>query len=212
MSGFELNKIAAAVLLAGIIAILVSFVADALYQPELEPKKRGYEIAGADAFVAGSGSSTTKQKADKPVDILQFMANADAQAGAKLTKKCMACHSFDQGGGHKVGPNLYGVLGRDIASASGYAYSDALKAIGGKWDYQKLSEFLHKPKKFAKGTKMVFAGIKKPQQRADLIMYLRSLGSGSIPIPAYVPPAENAGDGADDNTSNDADNTATATP
>jgi cytochrome c len=169
MSGLELNKIAAAVLLAGIIAMVSGFTTSILYKPE-EPEKRGYSIEVAEVTAPGAAPVV-----EAPVEIAEFMAAADVTAGQAFSKKCTACHSFDKGGPNKVGPALYGVIGRQVASLGGYAYSDALKGKGGAWSNQRMSEFLTKPKKWAKGTKMVYAGIKKPTDRANLIAYLNSL-------------------------------------
>ncbi len=166
----EMNKIAASILLAGIIAMVAGFVTNILYHPETELDKRGYSIEVVEASPDGAPVVEAA-----PIAIAEFMGTADVAAGQTFSKKCTACHSFDAGGAHKVGPALHGVAGRALASAAGYAYSDALKAHGGAWTDQNLSEFLTKPKKFAKGTKMVYAGIKKPQQRANLIAYLKSL-------------------------------------
>lgn len=188
MSGFELNKLAAAVLMAGIIAMITGHVTGVLYHPEEEPETRGYQIAGAEE--AGDGGVAVEKKDEGPVNILAFMAAADIAKGEALTKKCAACHGFDKGGAHKVGPNLYGILGKDIASAAGYAYSDALAALPGSWGFQEMSEFLTKPKDYAPGTKMAFIGLKKPEDRANMIAYLRSLSGSPLPIPAYTPPAE----------------------
>jgi len=179
MSGLELNKICAAVLLAGIIAMVAGFVAEGLYQPETELETRGYSIDVPEVAVAGGVAVEAA-----PVDILQFLGAADLEAGKKFSKKCTACHSFDKGGANKVGPALWATVGRDIASSDGYAYSDALLAKEGKWGFQQLSEFLTKPKKWAKGTKMVYAGIKKPEHRANLIAYLNSLSASPLPVPA----------------------------
>ena len=166
----ELNKIAAALLLAGIIAMVAGFVTDRLYHPQTELEKRGYSIEVAEVSPTGAPVAEAA-----PVEIAEFMAAADIEAGKIFSKKCTACHSFEKGGPNKVGPALYGVSGRPLASLGSYAYSDALKTKGGAWDDQNLSEFLKKPKKWAKGTKMVYAGIKKPEQRANLIAYLNTL-------------------------------------
>ncbi|MDG1288067.1 MAG: cytochrome c family protein [Rickettsiales bacterium] len=166
----EMNKIAASILLAGIIAMVAGFVTDLMYHPVTDLEKRGYSIEVVETAGAGTVAADAA-----PVDIHPFLAAADLEAGKVFSKKCTACHSFDAGGAHKVGPALYGVFNRDIASSAGYAYSDALQAVPGKWTAQNVSEFLTKPKKFAKGTKMVYAGIKKPEQRANLIAYLQSL-------------------------------------
>ena len=180
-AGFEFNKLSAAVLVAGIIAMSTGYVTNALYKPELEVEKRGFEIEVAEE--AGNGMDVAAGNTG-PVNIAEYMAAGDAAKGEKLTKKCTACHSFDKGGKNKIGPNLYGILGRDVASVADFAYSDALKGLGGKWGYQELSEFIKKPKKYAPGTKMVFAGLKKPEDRANLIAYLRSLSDSPLPLPA----------------------------
>lgn len=166
----EMNKIAASILLAGIIAMVAGFVTNILYHPQTELEKRGYSIEVVEADPSGAPVEEAA-----PVQIAEFMAAADVEAGKVFSKKCTACHSFEAGGPHKVGPALHGISGRALAAASGYAYSDALKAKGGAWTDQNLSEFLKKPKKWAKGTKMVYAGIKKPEQRANLIAYLKTL-------------------------------------
>lgn len=174
MNGFELNKLAGAVLLAGIIALVVGFVTDGLYKPVREIEKRGYEIAGAvsEAVVADAEAAEPA----KPVDISTFMAAADAKAGEVLSKKCAICHDFTKGGANKIGPALYGIAGADIGKhAPGFAYSPAMAAHGGHWDDQTLSEFLTAPAKYIKGTKMAFVGLAKPEDRANMIAYLKSM-------------------------------------
>lgn len=168
MKDLELNKIAAAILVAGLIALGSGKIADALYHPK-EAEKRGFEIEVVEATGAGEAEE------EVVIDIPALMANADAEKGLSLTKKCVACHSFDKGGPNKVGPHLYGVYGKDIASVGDYAYSDALKALPGNWDEEKLFGFLESPKKYAPGNKMGFAGLRKPEDRANLVAYLKQL-------------------------------------
>jgi cytochrome c len=177
-SGLELNKIAAAILLAGIIAMVSGLVAEALYEgsiseAEHKEEKRGYTIAGAEAPSDVPAQTATEEK---PVDIAPFMAKADAKAGEALVKKCTSCHTFEQGGKHGVGPNQWGLVGSHFAHAEGYAYSQALLAMKDKkWGFQELSDFLANPRKYIPGNKMSFAGIKNPQDRANLIAYLNTL-------------------------------------
>ncbi|MGI9435724.1 MAG: c-type cytochrome, partial [Geminicoccaceae bacterium] len=114
--------------------------------------------------------------------LVAMIASADLAKGEKVSKKCKACHVFDEGGKHKLGPALWGIVGRDIASYDGFNYSGALNGLEGDWTFDKLDQFLAAPKKFLPGTKMVFAGVKKEQDRADLILYLRSLAAEPAPL------------------------------
>ncbi len=177
-SSFEINKIAGAILLAGIIAMVSGLVAEGLYtgsisEHEDKEAKRGYTIAGAENPSDVPSEATTEEK---PVDIGPLMAKADAKAGEAVVKKCTSCHTFDKGGKNGVGPNQWGLVGSHIAHKDDYTYSDAVKAMHGKtWDAQSLSDFLANPKKYIPGNKMSFAGIKNPQDRANLIAYLSTL-------------------------------------
>jgi cytochrome c2 len=126
----------------------------------------------AGAAPAGAGSG-----------VVALLAHADAAAGEKDAKKCAACHNFKEGGPAKIGPPLWGVVGRDIASVEDFSYSAALAGKEGAWDYQNLDAFLTEPRGWVPGTKMAFAGIKKPEERADVILYLRSLSDEPAPLP-----------------------------
>ena len=112
------------------------------------------------------------------------VAAADAGSGKSVAKKCTTCHTLNDGGANKIGPNLWGVVERAVASHAGYSFSSALQGKSDEaWSYENLNAFLLKPKKWAPGTKMGFAGIKKPQDRADLILYLRSLSGDPAALP-----------------------------
>lgn len=176
MSGFELNKIAGSILLASLIAMVAGTVVNILYKPNLHPKQRGYEVAVTEAAPTGEAAAL-----EVPLDIPALMKNANADLGANTIKKCGACHSIDKDGPNKVGPHLWDVINRAKGTAEGYNYSAALLAKGGKWDYEELFHFLHKPSKFLPGTKMSFAGIPKPEDVANVIEYLRLHVSDSPP-------------------------------
>ena len=169
MSGFELNKIAGAVLLAALIAVVVVNVVDILYKPNLLAKPRGYEVA----VVTDGPETAVAAVPEEKVDIAALMKTASAANGENIAKKCLACHSFEKGGPNKIGPNLWNIVGNDKISHPDYKYSDAMKAKGGKWDDESLYHFLNKPSKFIPGTKMSFAGISKPQEIADMIAFLK---------------------------------------
>jgi len=176
MGGMEFNKIFAAILVAGIIAMFAGFVADQLTSPHYL-EKDAYPIEGVE--VAGSGPKV--EKLAEPV--LAMLATADVARGQKLSKACAACHSFTSGGANGVGPNLYNIVGAAKQAKSGYSYSGVLNANGGNaWTYAELNKFLWKPKKYAPGTKMNYVGIKKPTDRAAMIAWLNSLGSNQ-PMP-----------------------------
>ncbi len=162
----EFNKIFAAVLSAGIIAMLCWFVAHQAYHSE-PLEKNAYEIAVTeDAGAAGAPAAAT---GPEPIDV----DKADLALGEKISKVCASCHDFSQGGPNRVGPNLYGIVGNIHAHKDDYAYSDGMKAHKGeKWDYDALNKFLWSPKKAIEGTKMTFAGLKKPEERAAVIKWL----------------------------------------
>jgi cytochrome c len=130
--------------------------------------------------------------AGEEADFDTLLASADAAAGEKVFKKCKSCHSIEKGGPNKVGPHLWGVVDRPKASAEGFAYSDALSGLGGEWTYEDLNKFLTSPKAYAPGTKMTYAGLKKAEDRAAVVAYLRENGDNPPPLPTPEPKAEPA--------------------
>lgn len=179
----QFNTIAGWALFGGIVALGLSSLSGHYFQADKNrpPEKMGYAIEGVEA--EGEGGAAT------PLPVL--LAAADPAKGKALFAKCMACHTDTQGGANGIGPNLYGVLGEGIAAGrGGYAFSDALKSHGGNWTFENMDAWLTSPKKFANGTKMSFAGLSKAEDRANLIVYLNSLGS-NLPLPAAdAAPAE----------------------
>jgi len=182
MSSFELNKFAAAILLAGIIAMVSSFLAEALVKPKLL-EKPAYVVAGVEASPSAAGASAAPAEA-KLEPIGPLLAKADAAEGANVAKQCAACHTFDKGGPNRIGPNLYGVIGSHPAEVDGFQFSKALEGMKDKvWSYEELNAWLANPKAYAPGTKMTFAGLRKPEQRADVIAFLRSKSDSPPPLP-----------------------------
>lgn len=167
----EFNKIASAVLIAGLTMMAVGKVADAAYRPETEVKNPGFAIEVAQAEGGAEGGAA----AGATLDVAAVLSKGDAAAGEKTFKKCAACHTADKGGPNRVGPNLWGIVGASKAHAAGFAYSDAMKAKGGTWTGEDLAHFLNNPKAFVPSTKMSFAGLKKEQDLADVIAYLKTL-------------------------------------
>ena len=121
--------------------------------------------------------------ATAPVDLGTLLARADANAGKAKMQLCASCHDFGEGGPNRIGPGLWGVVGRPVASHAGFAYSPAMKAHGGSWTYDELFEFLASPARAMPGTKMSFAGLRRPEDRAAVIKYLATLGGGAPPLP-----------------------------
>jgi len=173
------TTIAGWVLFAGIIALGGSIVSSEVFHDE-RPKTMGYPIEGV--AVESDGAV-----AEQPIEV--YLASADPTKGEQVFKKCAACHNADKGGANALGPNLWGVLGEPIGKgAGGFAFSDALSGKGGNWDWDNLSTWLANPKKFAPGTKMTFAGLGNPEDRANLIAFLNAHSDAPLPLPAA--PAE----------------------
>ena len=184
MASLEMNKIAAGVLCAGLVAMAAGKIADVLVDPK-PLEKNAYIVTVEDGSAAAVAAAPSGPK-NEPV--LALIASADPVAGQKVFKKCAACHSVDSGGKNKVGPNLYQILNGKLGIKEGFNYSSALKAFEGAeaWDYSALNGFLKKPKEYMPGTKMGFAGLKKVSDRAAVIAYLRTLSDS----PAEFPTAE----------------------
>ncbi|MFC4272092.1 c-type cytochrome [Sneathiella chungangensis] len=178
MNTFEFNKIAGAVLAGVLIIMVINEVATLAVHPTY-PEEPAYAIDTGE--VASSEVASNDKVVGPSLGVL--LASADAAKGEKVFKKCGACHTAEEGGANKIGPNLYGVLNRDKGAVGDFSYSDALHEKGGAWGYEDLDVFLAKPSTYIKGTKMSFAGIKKPEDRADLIAYLRTLGKSDVPLP-----------------------------
>jgi len=178
------NTIAGWVLGAGIVALGASLVTGEVFHSE-RPEKMGYPIEGV--VEEGAGGAEAEQP------IAAFLAAADPAKGEQVFKKCAACHTATQGGASGLGPNLYATMGKPLAHVAGFAYSDALKSKGGTWDWEAMSQWLKSPRNFAPGTKMTFAGLSKPEDRANLLVWLNAQGS-NLPLP---PPPAAAGNPAE---------------
>lgn len=179
MSDFEFNKIFAAFLIAGIVAYLSAFVGDKLVHPHNLDEDAVPVDGGA---VASAGPA--KKKGPEP--ILHLIATADVAKGEKLSKACAACHSFDNGGPQKVGPNLWNIVNAKKAHIDGFAYSAALAEKTDNWNYLSLNKFIYKPKNYINGTKMNYIGLKKPNDRAAIIAWLRTLSDSPATLPSQA--------------------------
>lgn len=183
------NTIAGWTLGAGIVALGLASISGHYFRAgkHHRPEKMGYEIAGV--VQEGEGGAAA-------VPFEEFLAKADLAKGEAAFKKCAACHTVNQGGANGIGPNLYGVMGESVGSGrGGYAFSDGLKGKGGKWDWASMNAWLTSPSAYAAGTKMSFAGISDPQERANVIAYVNSQGS-NLPLPKVPEKKEGAGPAA----------------
>lgn len=149
------------------LVVLVIFSTNILYQTK-KVIVRGYEIK-----LSPDGKPIIK--VEKEIPLSELMELADIDRGKKVFKKCASCHNVKKGDGHKVGPNLYKIVGRLQGKAKGFQYSDAMSAMNARWSREAINGFIKKPNEYLVGTKMAFAGLKKPQQRADVIKYLETL-------------------------------------
>lgn len=177
MSNLEVTKIAMAVCIAGIVAIGSGMLASALVSPTPLEKN---------VFVVDLGEDAETEVVEvveevQPIGVL--LASADAGSGERLSRACAACHSFDKGGANRVGPNLWSIVDRPLAAVDGFNYSSALGDKGGAWTYEALDGFLAAPREWAPGTSMSYAGMRSPEDRANLIMWLRDKSDSPAPLP-----------------------------
>lgn len=179
---FEFNKMAGAVLGTALMVFGLSGLSGLVYQTTI-PEKPGFLIEVADT---GTGNGEAGGAEAPPAETLgALLAKADITKGQAVAKNCASCHDFTKGGPNKQGPELWGIVGRNHASAEGFTYSDAMAALKAEpWTYERLDAFIKSPKTAVEGTKMTFGGIKKDQDRANLLAYLASLSDAPVPFPA----------------------------
>ena len=180
MDSFEINKIIASILLVALLIIGISKVSNVIFKvKKLESSAYKVEIPDNEAE---ESSRVKNSQVEEKVDISALMALGDIAHGEKIFKKCSACHSIEAGGGNKIGPALYNVVGRKIAAVQDYKYSKALVDYKKNWSFEELNGFLIKPQKWIKGTKMAYAGLRKEKDRASVILYLNKYSDSPIPV------------------------------
>ena len=179
MDSFEINKIIAAVLLIALLVIGIGKISDIAFHVD-KPEKSAYQV---DIQESSQISSAIAEKIEEKVDISALLALGDVSHGEKVFKKCSACHLVNKGGENKIGPALYGVIGRKVASKQDYKYSKAMAAYDKDWTFEEMNGYLKKPQSYIKGTKMAFAGLRKEKDRASVILYLNQNSDNPIPLP-----------------------------
>ena len=175
-----MNKIIVSIVFAIILVLGINKVTDVIFYVE-KPEKSAYQVASV-TTVASTTSAETGSTNSEEGNIMALFASASAAEGAKVFKKCAACHSIKEGGANKIGPALWGVLGRAAGSVPGYKYSKAMAAHGKNWSFEEMNGFLIKPKDWIKGTKMSFAGLKNAKDRAAVILYMNENTNSPLPL------------------------------
>jgi len=175
-----MNKIIISIVLTVVLVWGINKIADVIFYVE-KPEKSAYQVDSTVA-VAGTTSVETSSDNSESGNIIALFASTSASEGKKIFKKCAACHSISQGGGNKIGPALWGILGREAGSSSDYKYSKAMVAYSKQWSFEEMDGFLTKPKDWIKGTKMSFAGIKDPKERAAVILYMNENTDNPLPL------------------------------
>tara|TARA_B100000686_G_scaffold249129_1_gene259083 strand:+ start:233 stop:751 length:519 start_codon:yes stop_codon:yes gene_type:complete len=171
-----MNKIVVSVVLAIVLVLGINKIADSIFYVE-KPEKSAYQVESVTAATSSASSESSEDSS-----IVALFASASAADGAKVFKKCAACHSISKGGGNKIGPALWGVIGRKAGSISDYKYSKALAVHGKIWSFEEMNGFLIKPKEWVKGTKMAFAGLKNAKERAAVILYMNENSDNPLPL------------------------------
>ena len=172
-----MNKIIVSIVFAIILVVGINKVTDVIFYVE-KPEKSAYQVASVTTIASTASADTSSETGN----IMAIFASTNAAEGAKVFKKCAACHSIAEGGKNKIGPALWGVLGRQAGSLPDYKYSKAMAAHGKKWSFEEMNGFLIKPKDWIKGTKMSFAGLKKPKERAAVILYMNENTNSPLPL------------------------------
>lgn len=181
MGGMEFNKIFAAILVAGIVASFSGFLAREFMRPQAL-QEDAYPIEGVEGPIAGAEAVP-----DMPEPILAMIAGIDPAAGERLFRACAACHTANKGGPDGIGPNLWNVMNRGIAGKSGYSYSNVFNEHEGQdWSYLMMNKYMWNPKKTMEGTKMNYIGLRKPEDRAAIIAWMRTLSDSPVPLPSLA--------------------------
>ncbi len=174
-----MNKIIVSILFAIFLVLGINKITDVIFYVE-KPENSAYQVANVDT--SNTTVSTTDSKSISDGNIMALFASTSADDGAKVFKKCAACHSVNKGGANKIGPALWGVIGRKAGSISDYKYSKAMAAHGKNWSFEEMNGFLIKPKDWITGTKMSFAGLKNAKERAAVILYMNENSDNPLPI------------------------------
>ena len=174
-----MNKIIVSIVFAIILVLGINKVTDVIFYVE-KPEKSAYQITTV--TTVASTSAETSSVSSESGNIMALFASTSAAEGAKVFKKCAACHSINEGGGNKIGPALWGVLGRSAGSIPNYKYSKAMAVHGKNWSFEEMNGFLIKPKGWIKGTKMSFAGLKKAKDRASIILFMNTQTNSPLPL------------------------------
>ena len=187
MNTYELNKVFGAILFAGLTAMtawLISLAAYGKLEHAHHERVIHYEVVGLEQDDAMHDEAAADEPEMPAMSLAELLSDADPVKGKKVFKKCAACHTVDEGGKNKIGPNLWNIVNRPIATHEGFNYSDAMAAEEGAWDFERLSQFVADPKGTVPGTKMAFKGVSKDGDRGNVLAYLRSLSATPVDLPA----------------------------
>jgi len=184
MDSYEFNKIAGATLTALLVTTVIGFIGSALVSP-VKLEKPVVTIEGVPTEAA---APTAQAKPEEVPPVAPLLAKADAAAGKTIFKQCQTCHTDEKGGPNRIGPNLWGVVGRKKASEPGFSYSEAMKKFAADskpdvWTFEEINKFISNPREHVPGTKMTFVGLKKPEDRANVLAYLRTQSDSPVPLP-----------------------------